>query len=104
MVKWEYCAITWTVRKVSDEERVNVQDVVPAGSFHEDDDGTVFLRIAQIYFMNDSGDGEAKEQFTSLNAAMRKLGLDGWELVSHTESSRLPGSEMFYFKRPIEVD
>jgi len=84
MQKWEYCQLV--VNRASPSNPKSKQ--------------LVFLSVDDLSI----------RQIRSISQTIAKLGIDGWELVSHTQSqtvlkdgvSGFPWTEFFTFKRPLE--
>ena len=99
MTKWEYCFVIWAVR--------TLEEVVPELASLEENGKLAIAREGSSIFAKSGllrvcGSSEPVENITDLHDKMAELGLDGWELVSHTDLISHSGHQAFYFKRPIE--
>ncbi len=68
MTKWEYCVI----------------DISPEGQ-------------AKVVYLKPAGQKHRAEKVEEIYQVLAELGLDGWELVSHTQTI----SEYYTFKRAL---
>lgn len=103
MAKWEYCKLVWQTRVTADKEEV--------AALAQSDQTLTIQKVGQEYlvmggaliFLNPF-QSEDPEPILSLSSAIPQLGLEGWELVSHSVAAPPDGWETFYFKRPVEDD
>ena len=71
MIQWEYCVI----------------DINPEGD-------------AKVVYLQPPGSRHRSESIDEIYQALAKLGLEGWELVSHTQTV----SEFYTLKRPVDTE
>ena len=101
MTKWEYCQLNWLVRLATSKEEAEALSQL-GYSVQELDDGYL-IKGGALGFLNPFQ--EFAVTISSLEQVVNELGLDGWELVSHTVVPvPVPGMEVYFFKRPIEND
>jgi hypothetical protein len=101
-MQWEYCQIRYLVRDITAEEEQHLQTAGFAGDvLHESDpvDGPLII-VRQGTLRLLSRPREESEAFTDLGAVVTRLGLEGWELVSHSHAG---SNATLYFKRPLQA-
>lgn len=95
MVKWEYCRIIWIIHDVSEQEQATLrkQGFLKAFKLNED--------IVTGGYLKFLGTEKEVERITDLGERIAQLGLEGWELVTHTPVISPANIEFFYLKRVI---
>src|SRR5262245_54512893 len=101
MAKWEYCKIVNLSRPVTEEERQELEAQDLEFRFSVTGDTIAAHRGDLVFLQSDQLDQEL-ERIPVLNTGQKiaELGLEGWELVSHTMLLHPVGAEVFYLKRP----
>jgi hypothetical protein len=97
MARWEYCRIDWMVRETSEHDTQDLEQGGLQPVVRSIGDGETLVMLGNVYFLRTA----ERVAITDLSSAITQLGLDGWELVSHTELQHPAQIEMFYFKRQI---
>jgi hypothetical protein len=89
------------VRQITPEEATRLQSSSFEGSVLTGEvTGMTMSCIGYLQMLAAQGGRELV--ISDLGPAMAELGLDGWELVSHTTVSVPIPADMFYFKREIQ--
>ncbi len=96
MQQWEYCRILWSVCHGSQQERQEFEAPRLNATITELEDGRVAIMHGLLRHL---GVGEDRV-ITNVHEEIAQLGLDGWEMVSHTEITTPTPIQIFYFKRP----
>ena len=111
MTQWEYCRVTWIVRKTTEREQQQIQPngvgfvAHPSGMIlamlvRAEVLGSGEMVLAQMGHVDFFASGE-EHRITELHSALTQLGRDEWELVSHTAVNTPIEQEVFYFKRVV---
>lgn len=101
MQKWEYCLVYWRTLEVDkasldDFKREMDQNKLKVRFEDMKSDDSKVLGIVGV--TQRCVPGSKPEQFDELPVKIGELGNEGWEMVSHTESTD-DRSQVFYFKR-----
>lgn len=103
MGKWEYCCITWTTSTVSDDAKQEMQKSGFEGTFYKEDNGDNTVTSGFLLFLKATDSPQEFKPITGLSSNLARLGIEGWELVSHTETRQLGTiQETYYLKRQIQ--
>ena len=92
MTKWEYCVLLWMAAEVP--EGINVPSDFEFAVTEED--GCLRVHGGYLRFFRSP---EEAQLITERGSTIAQLGLDGWELVSHTVRSDPIHQDVYYFKR-----
>jgi hypothetical protein len=100
MTKWEYCQIARNTHVLPAEERDGLESLLQMGaSATTMETGDIVVSMTTLRFFGKAGSPEIQKNFGDTIA---RLGLEGWELVSHTEITRPTVMECYDFKRSIQ--
>ncbi len=98
MARWEYCRISWA-------EHVRAPDAQAGAAGNTSGGGSMVPNMGQqdgpTGWVEYLGRGAAAERITQLDATIARLGLAGWELVSHVQWHDRVSVQHWYFKREL---
>jgi len=98
MAKWEYCRLAWMTQQVSSEDAEDLRNNFLVKIIENPDVGA-FVRRGTLKYI---GSTKKAEVITEIDDTIAQLGLEGWELVSHMESTDHVKFQVLYFKRPLQ--
>jgi hypothetical protein len=100
--QWEYCQVIWLtdqINKDDAEEFKKSAAILPAVPELQPQKGHAEKLDITLGLFKLCVKDAMPEPFSNLTTKIGELGLDGWELVSHSKDP-IDRSQVFYFKRP----
>ncbi len=98
MARWEYCRISWAGHVGSPEKLAGAADENNGRASEGVDSRPPH---SQHGLLEQLGRGAAVERITQLDDTIARLGLAGWELVSHMQVHDEVPVQHWYFKREL---